>query len=306
MRRAASRSTALVFIWRFWPMPVPCRPPRHSKPLQHRSPRPARRHLCHRRIARLMWVGGSWRSTAPAAAAQPSSWRPAAEVPRRAGGWCRAVATGATASAHTIGPTWAAATRPPKPRTLRDMAQDLRALLQNAGVDGPYILVGHSMGGMLVRVYRDLYPAEVAGLVLVESAHPDMGRRLLAALPPESAGEPADLVTWRRFLDYQWMATGRESYNLEGFDAQAGNAQTRSARPLGDMPLTVISRSPGSIGFGDLPPLPPETAAALSGIWQELQGEMEGLSSRSGRVTAVHAGHMIPTEEPELGHRGHP
>src|SRR5512137_1647963 len=60
----------------------------------------------------------------------------------------------------------------PKPRTYLDMAHDLHALLTNAHIEGPYILVGHSGGGLLIRVLRDQYPEEVAGLVLVDAAHP--------------------------------------------------------------------------------------------------------------------------------------
>ena len=46
----------------------------------------------------------------------------------------------------------------PKPRTYLDMTRDLHALLVKAPIEGPYILVGHSMGGMLVRLFADQYP----------------------------------------------------------------------------------------------------------------------------------------------------
>lgn len=187
----------------------------------------------------------------------------------------------------------------PKPRTFQDIARDLHTLLVNAQIAGPYILVGHSMGGMLVRVYRDQYPDEVAGLVLVESAHPDMGPRLLAALPPESLLESRAIGTWRKFLDFQWKGAGRESYNQEGVDIQGGNALVKTTNPLGDLPLVVISRSPGSAGFPNMPPLPAETNTSLSRIWQDMQSELAELSTHSTRVIAAHAGHMIPTEEPE-------
>ena len=58
----------------------------------------------------------------------------------------------------------------PRPRTMRQIAWELHTLLQKAGERGPYLLVGHSFGGMLVRVYQSAYPAEVAGMVLVEAA----------------------------------------------------------------------------------------------------------------------------------------
>jgi pimeloyl-ACP methyl ester carboxylesterase len=69
------------------------------------------------------------------------------------------------------------------PRTFQDAARDLHARLGNARIGGPYILVGHSLGGELVHIFADQYPEEVAGIVLVDAAHPDMGPRLLAGLP---------------------------------------------------------------------------------------------------------------------------
>src|SRR5215471_2137208 len=57
----------------------------------------------------------------------------------------------------------------PHPRTFHQIAYELHQLLQNAGVKPPFIMVGHSYGGWLVRQYQSSYPGEVAGMVLVES-----------------------------------------------------------------------------------------------------------------------------------------
>ncbi len=62
--------------------------------------------------------------------------------------------------------------------TGRRMADDLHALLGAASIPPPYVLVGHSLGGLLVRLYAARYPEQVAGLVLVDSSHPDQHRRL--------------------------------------------------------------------------------------------------------------------------------
>ena len=56
----------------------------------------------------------------------------------------------------------------PHPRTMRQTAYDLRRLLARAGVRGPYVVVGHSLGGALVRVFATEYPNDVAGMVLVD------------------------------------------------------------------------------------------------------------------------------------------
>lgn len=60
----------------------------------------------------------------------------------------------------------------PLPRDGRAMAGELRAALAAAGIAGPFVFVGHSFGGLLARIYTDLFPADVAGVVLVESSHP--------------------------------------------------------------------------------------------------------------------------------------
>jgi pimeloyl-ACP methyl ester carboxylesterase len=188
----------------------------------------------------------------------------------------------------------------PKPRTFVEMARDLHTLLVNARIDGPYILVGHSMGGSLVRVFRAVYPEEVVGLVLVDSAHPDMGPRLLAGLPQKSLFESKAIRIWRKYLAYQSDATGQEQANREGVDFLVSNEQVRVSQPLGDLPLVVISRSPANHEWPGMPTLPAETMFALLQIWQDLQSEMVGLSSNSTQMIATHASHMIPTEEPKL------
>ena len=62
------------------------------------------------------------------------------------------------------------------------MVEELHRLLGAAGVPGPYVLVGHSFGGLLVRLYAARYPQEVAGLVLVDSAHEQQHRRAPAEI----------------------------------------------------------------------------------------------------------------------------
>src|SRR6516225_8851894 len=71
--------------------------------------------------------------------------------------------------------------RPAQVPDSRNLARNLHALLANAGVNPPYILVGHALGGIHIRVYGNLYPSDVVGMVLVDSGHPDQENRL----PPE-------------------------------------------------------------------------------------------------------------------------
>jgi pimeloyl-ACP methyl ester carboxylesterase len=71
-------------------------------------------------------------------------------------------------------------------------AAELRTLLANAGVPGPYILVGHSLGGLYVRVYAQQYQASVIGMVQLDASHPDAWRRL--GLREGAAADPTLLA----------------------------------------------------------------------------------------------------------------
>lgn len=188
-----------------------------------------------------------------------------------------------------------------KPRTFDDMTRDLHTLLQKLPIEGPYVLAGHSMGGMLIRLFASQYPEDVVGLVLVDSAHPDMGDRLLATLPSETAGEDKSFKTWRQYATWMSTSEGKASVDAEGVDMRVSNGQVRAVKSLGNLPLAVVSRSPNNpVMVGGFPSLPEEINTALMQQWQDMQTELEGLSSNNIRFTAVRSGHGVPLEEPKL------
>ena len=61
----------------------------------------------------------------------------------------------------------------PEPRDAKQISGELHALLEGAGIQGPYVLVGHSFGGLYAQTYAARYPEEVAGVALIESSHPE-------------------------------------------------------------------------------------------------------------------------------------
>ena len=81
--------------------------------------------------------------------------------------------------------------------TFDQASRDLHQLLANRGVDGPYVLVGHSLGGMLVRYYQAKYPRDVVGVVLVDSSHEEsfepVGTKIVR-IPELSRNEYQDLL----------------------------------------------------------------------------------------------------------------
>jgi pimeloyl-ACP methyl ester carboxylesterase len=168
---------------------------------------------------------------------------------------------------------------PTRPRTVADLAADLHALLHAAQIAAPYVLVGHSLGGLTARYYRQLYPADVAALVLIDAAHEEQRERLLAALPPEAMDEPPALVQYRAALTSTWEDP---LANPEGIDNLANSDLMRRCAPLGDLPLVVVSRGRAQAPAG----LAPDLVAQRERAWGQMQRELAALSSRSVHLIA--------------------
>ena len=166
----------------------------------------------------------------------------------------------------------------PAGRTGLQTARDLRRLLETAGVEGPYVLVAHSLGGVYARLFADEYRAETAGIVFVDSLPADPGR-LLAALPLELQG-------WVR----------NELENGEGIDLDRTARELRGVGSLGGLPLVVLSA-----GRRSLPSwFDRETASAVAEAWRDGHRALAALSDRGRLVVATRSGHDIQDDEPEL------
>jgi pimeloyl-ACP methyl ester carboxylesterase len=88
----------------------------------------------------------------------------------------------------------------PLPRSSRQIVEELRALLLNAGVEGPFVLVGHSFGTFTVRLFASTYPGDVVGLVLVDPIHPSEWLEMTEAGARKLAGAIRLLWTQPKFL----------------------------------------------------------------------------------------------------------
>ena len=148
------------------------------------------------------------------------------------------------------------------------------------------MLVGHSLGGLYVRLYAGRYPDEVAGLVLVDPSHEDQEERTRELIGPEL-----------------WAAMQAQTAALvdpEGFDLAAIGDQVRAARTdtlLRPMPLVVLSH--GRTETAGLPPGWPVEAEAE--LWRELHADLAALVPNGRLVVAERSGHFIQSEQPELG-----
>lgn len=177
-----------------------------------------------------------------------------------------------------------------RPRTFQDSVRDLHVLLQRLTLPTPYVLVGSSIGGPLGLLYACTYSAEMAGLVLVDSSHPDQRARFLTILPSEDVGEPPNVREYRKSL------LSPAFLGLEWDDATICFEEAQGCRTLGDLPLAVITAGKPWNPFDPSD----ERTARHDQIWRDLQMELVQLSSRSTQRFAEQSGHMVPFEQPEI------
>jgi len=177
----------------------------------------------------------------------------------------------------------------PLPRTLQDWTNDLEHLLTASGLSAPYILVGHSYGGLNVRLYAAEHRQQVAGVILVDSSHPDQNARFRAALPAASSSDSTDLVTFRGNLDDNRILAPEQVRVAESMQ------QVRAAGTLDPMPLIVISR-------GQTEPAVDSKAIneTLNQVWSDLQQDLLNLSTHSRQIIAEHSGHGVPQQQPTV------
>jgi hypothetical protein len=140
-------------------------------------------------------------------------------------------------------------------------------------------------------LYASQYPEEMAGMVLVDSLHPDYESETLAVLPPESPGEPAALGYMRASL---WP----DAASGEGIDAAASAEQVRATGSLGDLPLVVLTRR--TRWFFVYPDTPPDVLAKMEEVWANLQADLAKLSSNSSHVIAIPDGQGTAIDEDQL------
>jgi pimeloyl-ACP methyl ester carboxylesterase len=194
----------------------------------------------------------------------------------------------------------------PKPRVPSAMADELRDLLRAAGEAPPYILVGHSFGGLNAIMFAHKFPNEVAGILLVDASLPEMmsppRRRDRLRLHAMQVAIPFGLPRWRRWCGgnapeeirgLKQAITCRsslyENYYREWSSFPESAAEIRSITSIGSIPLIVITRDPSVAGNSD-----------REMEWNQLQRERLSLSSKSEFVIARGSGHEVPMERPEV------
>lgn len=217
----------------------------------------------------------------------------------------------------------------PFERTSQNIVEELHTLLKNSGEEGPYILVGHSFGGPNVLLYASKYPKDVAGIILVDSSHedqmqkiPDWPHNFLQKLliHPDVAPFLTSIGLTRMFMHLpesrdaikMFSPTIQETYlammsttkyirtvTQENDKFEKSLNQLKSGgKPLGDQPLIVITAGKPltSEGTG----YPKEFTDKLATVWETLQKELVGKSTKGKQIVAERSGHMITREQPEV------
>jgi pimeloyl-ACP methyl ester carboxylesterase len=218
----------------------------------------------------------------------------------------------------------------PAARTGEVMVEELRQLLAAADIPGPFVLVGQSFSGLLVRLFAYKHPSDVAGIVLLDPAHEDQFLRFpepireafgplrsaqiahlqqnaetirvagpaaavpVVSAPPSFRPQAAAAYVAQSIAD----ATRVQTVIDELSHLEDTQAQVRALGPvtLGEVPLTVISHGqPQSV-----PGMPDGVNQAYEDVWQQMQAEIAAMSARGKRIMAHESGHMIHHDQPDL------
>ena len=228
----------------------------------------------------------------------------------------------------------------PLPRTSYNMVRELHTLLETVGAQKPYILVGHSFGGLIMQLYANTYPDDVFGLVLVDSSHESIleisktfHERYYTLLPWNQrmwhhALQAGKLETVSNFTGiraiylYSLLKNGISTIplSIKGpllarlLSPQAVRTRGQEMRHIGEShlllaqsqnlfphkPLIVISRGIALDEKCDAQKMWPYLTKAHEEVWMKLQNDLVTKSSQGKHIIATKSGHTILWSEPEL------
>ncbi|MEP7383214.1 MAG: alpha/beta hydrolase [Gemmatimonadota bacterium] len=214
----------------------------------------------------------------------------------------------------------------PGATTAKGVADDLHAALDKAGETGPFVLVGHSLGGPYLMTYTKYYGDQVAGAVMVDASHPDQIDRLgrivpAAANPALTSMKVAAAFSWAGVvrlatastpaMPHQDDATVREvaAYSPHSLHGALGEmvalgatlSEAGTFRQLGDRPLVVLTamKPMTSAELATLE-ISAETGSEFKAAWKAMQDDEATWSTRSEHHLVDDASHYIQYFRPDV------
>jgi pimeloyl-ACP methyl ester carboxylesterase len=171
------------------------------------------------------------------------------------------------------------------PRTLSGMASDLHALLDAAHIPGPYVLVGHSYGGMIVREFAQTYPRSSAGIVFVDAFGPNIAELFGSQWPAyaQTLNKPGTALD--------------DKPGWETVDPDEAIHTVQRDGPLPRIPAVVISKTEP---FAVSPSVPAAITDTLERAWPQVQDALVALEPDTPHVRATGSDHYVQLHDPDL------
>ncbi|MFJ8748452.1 alpha/beta fold hydrolase [Streptomyces sp. NPDC102441] len=174
-----------------------------------------------------------------------------------------------------------ASDKPTGPQTVADSGKVLTGVLGQVAADGPVVLAGHSLGGLLAARYAPDHQGKVKGLVLMDATSPTTNADIAKVIPESATGQGAELRAGTLAVN-----EGQNPEMLVNPDAEV--------RSAGDIPVEVIQH--GVRYLGEVPTY----GGGLEQVWSAGQKQWLGVSTGAGLSTAAKSGHEIYVDRADL------
>jgi pimeloyl-ACP methyl ester carboxylesterase len=163
-----------------------------------------------------------------------------------------------------------------QPRTSENIIADIHKLLQNANENAPFVLVGHSFGGLNMQLYASRYPEDVMGLVLIDSSYQDQYQWFAKLKKPDER---------EKYLAHE----GGE--NNEHINLLESAEEIRRSPPISSIPLIVLSAESNN---------PPEIELPFITAHNEMEINLSKISPNSKLIIVKNSGHFIQQDQPGI------